>query len=88
MAKVRWKWNVAAFAALRNDPRLVSKMESAASAAAAGTPFEVVVETFPHQGRAAGPRTAVQIWAGSPTGRALANRSPEAMTATLNRVRI
>ena len=88
MAKVRWKFNLEGFAALRNDPSLVSRMETAAESAAAGTPFEVQVETFPHQGRRSGARTSVQIWASSFEARAAVNRGPEALTATLNRVRI
>lgn len=87
-SKVRWKFNTQGFAALRSHPTLVSAMESAANTAAAGTPFDVDVEVWPHEGRRAGPRTSVQIWASSFEARRQVNRDPGALPATLGRVRL
>lgn len=88
MARARFEPNLAGFAQLRNHPRLVAAMEAAARAAAAGTDLDVVVETWPHQGRRTGPRTSVQIWAGSSAARAAVNRNPAELTAVLARVRL
>lgn len=88
MAKVKWKWNVQAFAELRSHPTLVGAMRSGAEAAASGTPFDVKVETWPHRGRAAGPRTSVQIWASSLAARRAVDAQPGELVATLNRVRV
>lgn len=85
---VKWKFNIAGFADLRNDPKLVAAMESAMRTAAAGTPFEVEVAVFPHAGRRSGPRTSVQAWAASPRARAIANKRPDELTAVLNRVHL
>lgn len=86
MAKVRWEFDVDGFAALRNHPTLVGAMESGARSAAAGTPFEVDVVSWPHQGRRSGPRTSVQVWANSFEARRQVNERPGELTAVLNRV--
>lgn len=85
-SKVRWKTNIEGFAALRNHPTLVEAMASAAQSVAAGTPFDVEVEVWPHEGRRAGPRTSVQIWARSFDARRRANQDPSALPAALGRV--
>lgn len=87
MAKVRWKFDIAGFAALRNHPRLVGSMRSAADAAAGGTPFDVEVVTWPHAGRKEGPRTSVQIWANTYEARRRVNENPGELTAALGRAR-
>lgn len=84
---VRWQFNIDGFAQLRNHPALVAAMESSADRAAADTPFDVRVETWPHQGRRTGPRTSVQIWANSHEARRIVNANPGELTATLNRAR-
>lgn len=84
----RFKWNIDGFAELRSHPTLVAAMESAAESAAAGTPFEVEVEVFPHQGRRRGPRTSVQIWANSWEARVAVNDRPGDLTSVLNRVNL
>lgn len=81
MAKVKWRWNVAGFAELRNHPALVSAMESAMRSGAAGTPFEV--EVWAHRGRKAGPRTVVQAWARTPKAMRLVEDNPGAMHSVL-----
>jgi hypothetical protein len=86
MGKVKWKWNLPAFAELRNDPRLVDAMRRSADTAAQHTPYEVEVEVWPHRGRRTGPRTAVQIWANSPEARRRVNDNPGDLTAVLNRM--
>lgn len=88
MAKPKWKFNVDGFAKLRNHPKLVTAMESGANSAATGTPFDVEVEVFPHQGRRSGPRTSVQIWAKSAEARRAVNDQPGELTEALNRVRL
>lgn len=85
---VRWKWNVAGFAQLRNHPTLVRAMERAAESAADGTPFEVEVVTWPHAGVRTGPRTSVQIWARSPQARRRVNRYPGELVNALNKARL
>lgn len=88
MGKVTFKWNMAGFAALRNHPALVAAMETAAHTAAAGTPFEVEVETFPHAGRRSGPRTAVQTWAASSEARRAVNEDPAELVRVLSRTHL
>lgn len=88
MAKVRWEFDIDGFAAIRNHPTLVGAMTSAAESAAAGTPFEVDVAVWPHQGRRTGPRTSVQIWANTFEARRQANEQPGTLTAALNRARV
>lgn len=78
MAKVRWKFNPAGFAELRNHPLLVTAMESAADTAAGGTSASVEVVVWPHQGIKTGPRTSVQIW----------GDEPDDLIGILSRVRI
>src|SRR5690606_33828776 len=56
---VKWQWNLAGFAQLRNHPSLVDGMTSVAQRAATATPYEVRVEVWPHSGRRSGPRTSV-----------------------------
>lgn len=85
---MRIKWNIDAFAELRNHPQLVSAMEAAANHAAASTPFEVEVEVWPHQGIRSGPRTSVQIWARSWDARKAVNDRPGELTAVLGRARL
>lgn len=88
MAKARFRVNVEGFAELRNHPTLVAAMEDAADEAAAGTPFDVQVEVWPHRGRRTGPRTSVQIWANSHEARRIVNANPGELTAILGRVRL
>jgi hypothetical protein len=83
---VKWKWNIAGFAQLRSHPSLVSEMRSAAESAAAGTPFDVVV--WPHGGHRTGPRTSVQVWAGSTEARVDVNRDPAALARVLDGARL
>jgi len=83
MARVKWKWNIEGFAALRMDAALVGAMEAAMSSAVAGTPFEV--EVWPHAGIKAGPRTSVQAWARTAEARRLARSHPEYMAGLLSR---
>lgn len=87
MARTRFVPNIAGFAALRNDPKLVSAMETSANTATIGTSFDVRVEVWPHRGRKTGPRTSVQIWAESFRSRAIVNRDPAALTSVLDRAR-
>lgn len=88
MAKVKWKWNVAAFAELRNHPTLVESMRSAAESAAASTPFDVEVAVWPHSGRRSGPRTSVQVWANSPDARKAVDVQPGRLVEVLNRANL
>lgn len=84
MAKrVKWKWNVAGFAQLRNHPVLVAAMEDAALAAADSSPIEVQVEVWKHEGRKRGGRTSVQIWAYGREAMRAVSRDPGQLTALL-----
>lgn len=85
---VKWQWNLAGFAQLRNHPSLVDGMTSVAQRAATATPYEVRVEVWPHSGRRSGPRTSVQVWAESFDARKRANKNPGDLVAVLNRMKL
>jgi hypothetical protein len=85
---VTFRANLQGFAQLRSHPRLVAAMESAARNAAAQTPFDVDVVTWPHEGRRSGPRTSVQIWARTHAARRAVNRDPSSLTSTLSRANL
>lgn len=85
---VKWRFDMAGFAALRNHPTLVGAMRSSADSAAAGTDFDVEVVTWPHAGVRTGPRTSVQIWARHPRARAIVNKRPGELVSVLSRAGI
>lgn len=85
MGRARFVPNNAGFAALRNDPKLVNAMETAAREAAAATGVDLEVVAWPHQGIRRGPRTSVQIWARSIRARIAVNRNPSLLTSVLGR---
>lgn len=85
MARVRFQANIAGFAALRSDPKLVREMESRARTAADGAGVDLDVVTWPHQGRSTGPRTSVQIWARSYRARRAVSDNPNLLPTVLAR---